>query len=129
MILSFLFIISLLLFSINIFKAILKSNNNNLVFYILSIITLSTSLIILLFYYNNLLFSLILSFLLMIVTFLFILEIRNTYRYQALSSLPFFIVTIYLFAKVINLFLCLAHQWIFEIHLVKVLQSASLCLL
>lgn len=126
MILSFLFIISLLLFSINIFRIILKNNNNNLIFYILSITTLTIGLTLLLFYYNNLLFSLILSFLLMIITFLFVLEIRNTYKYHVLSSLPFFIITIYLFAKVINLFLCLAHQWIFEIHLVKVLQSASL---
>lgn len=103
-------ILSLILFSVNIIKQLSSFCDNNLLFYIISIIILTSSLMIFLNYHYNLTLSLIISMILMIVTYIFILDLRNKYHQQTIFSLPFFIITIYLFAKIINSFLFLAHQ-------------------
>ena len=102
--------ISLILFTKNIIDVLKIKCDNNIFFYILSIIILSTSLYIFWIYYYNLIFSLIISLLLMIFTFLFILELKNNYNQNPKYILPYFIITIYMFSKIIDSFLLLAHQ-------------------
>ena len=102
--------ISLILFTRNIIITLKTKCDNNMFFYILSIIILSSSLYTFWIYYNNLTFSLIVSLLLMIITFMFILELKNNYHQNIKYMIPYFIITIYIFSKIINSFLLLAHQ-------------------
>ena len=103
-------IISLILFTTKLISILKDKCDNTISFYIISIIILSFTLYIFLLYYSNLPFSLIISLLLMITTFIFIIELKNNYKYEVNYLIPFFILTIYLFAKIINSFLFLAHQ-------------------
>lgn len=101
----------LILFSITIGNLLLKSNYiNNIVFYLLAIIILNIGLVIFWYYYNNIAICLILSLLLMTLTYIFILEIRLIYHQKIKLCLPYLILTIFEFAFIINRFLCLAHQ-------------------
>ncbi len=110
MILNTFLIISLILFTKNIINILKYHCDNNIFFYILSVILLLSGYMLFWIYYQNITFSLITSFLLMIITFLFLLELKNNYHQKTIYMLPFFIITIYLFSNTINLFLILAHQ-------------------
>ena len=110
MILSFSITISLILLTKCIINILNNKYDNDIIFYVFSIIILLSSTCLFLLYYNNLTFSLITSLLLMILTFIFVLDIKNKYKQSIIYTIPFFIITIYLFAKTINCFLLLAHQ-------------------
>lgn len=71
---------------------------------------LNCSLVIFWYYFHNLAVCLILSLILIVVTFTFILELKIEYKQTIKICLPYFVLTIYVFAYIINQFLCLAHQ-------------------
>ena len=110
MIFTILFIFSLILMSKVIISLIINKCDNNLSFYIISIAILTIFLLLFLFYYHNIGISLILSLLLMVITYTFILDIKNKYKENYKLIIPFFLLTIFLFANIINRFLFLAHQ-------------------
>lgn len=110
MIFTFLFVLSLILFTKNIVCILCQKCDVSIFFYIISIIVLTLSLYIFWIYFNNLSLSLILSLLLMIITFIFILELKTNYKQNITYTLPYFLLTIYIFAKIINSFLFLAHR-------------------
>ena len=101
----------LILMTICISKVTLHSNcSNNTIFYLLSIIILNCSLVIFWYYFYNLAVCLIFSLILIVMTFAFLLELKIEYEQSIKLCLPYFILTIYVFAYIINQFLCLAHQ-------------------
>ena len=110
MIYSFLLVISLLLFTYNVIQVLLCKHDNNAIFLILCIIIFNLTLILFWHFFHNLSISLIVSFLLMIFTYIFILEIKIDYQKNMKYSIPYFILCIYNFAKIIDQFLYLAHQ-------------------
>ncbi len=110
MIMNLFLVLSLLLFSISVIKIIIKKCDNNIFFYTIAIIILTLSLLIFFYYFQNLTISLIISLLLMIFTYIFLLDLRNNYKENIIYTIPFLIITIYYFSKIINLFLFLAHQ-------------------
>ena len=110
MIFNIFLIVSLILFTKNIIDVLKYQCDNNISFYIISIMLLSSGYALFWLYYQSITYCLIISLLLMIITFLFILELRNNYQQKVILMFPFFIITIYLFSYLINLFLLLAHQ-------------------
>lgn len=105
---SFIF---LLLLSISLLKLLKSHNfNKNIIFYLLSSAILNISLVLFWYYFQNLAVCLILSLMLMALTFSFLLEVKFQYKHSIKLCLPYFILTIYNFAYIINQFLCLAHQ-------------------
>lgn len=86
------------------------SYSNNIIFYLLSIIILNCGLVIFWYYFYNLAVCLILSLLLIVDTFSFLLELKLEYKESIKLCLPYFILTIYIFVYIIDKFLYLAHQ-------------------
>lgn len=110
MIYSTFLIISLILFTVNIIQILAVKHTNNIIFLILCTIILNTTLILFWKFYNNLTVSLIVSLLLMINVYILVLELRVNYQKNMKYAIPYFILCIYNFAKIIDSFLYLARQ-------------------
>ena len=110
MIYSLILLICLSLLTYNILETLISNHDDNIIFLLLCIIILNTTFILFWKYFNNLSISLITSLLLMVITYILVLELRIYYKKNIKYALPYFILCIYNFAKIIDLFLDLAHQ-------------------
>ena len=105
MILSFSITISLILLTKCIINILNNKYDNDIIFYVFSIIILLSSTCLFLLYYNNLTFSLITSLLLMILTFIFVLDIKTNINKVLFILFPFLLSQyIYLLKRLTHFF-------------------------
>lgn len=104
------YLTSLIYISIDIF-IILKNNllDKDLFYCLVSTYILNISMTLYFFYFNNLTFSLLNSLILMIMSFILLLDLKRVLKRTPLLSLPYFLFTIMLFSNIVTQFLALAH--------------------
>ena len=110
MVYSLILLVCLGLLTYNIYEILTNNHSDDIVLLTLWIMILNTTLILFWKFFHNLSVSLIVSLLLMIVTYIFILELKINYKKNIKYAIPYFILCVYNFAKIIDTFLNLAHQ-------------------
>lgn len=93
------FIFSILYLLIPIIKIIMNDKlDNNSIFLYLSNYILLFSILVFYNYFNNYIYSFIISVFLMIFSFLLIRDFKSKMGYYQILSIPYFILTIYMFS-------------------------------
>lgn len=104
------YVVSIVYISVDIFIVLLKDKlNKDLIFTLFATYILNISMTLFYFYFNNLVYSLINSLFLMVISFLLILELKRIFNKTPLLSLPYFVFTIFLFSNIVNQFLSVSH--------------------
>lgn len=105
------YLISIFYIAIDIFIILKKDAlDKDLIFCLFATYILNISMSLFYFYFNNLLYSLLNSLFLMIISFILILDIKRVLKKTPMLSLPYFLFTIILFSNIVNQFLTLAQK-------------------
>lgn len=93
------YISSIIYITIPIIKIIIKDKlDNTSIFLLISNYILLFSIVVYYNYFNNYIYSFILSILLMIMSYLLIRDIKSKLNYYQVLSIPYLILTIYIFS-------------------------------
>lgn len=104
------YLISIIFISIDIFLLIFKNKlNKDLIYVLFTTYILNISMCLFFFYFNNLVYSLFNSLILMVTSFLLIIDLKRTFNKTPILSIPYFIFTIFLFSNIVNQFLSVTH--------------------
>ena len=102
------YLISTLYISIDIFIILLKNKlNKDLLFNLFTIYILNIALSLFYFYFNNLIYSLFISLILMVFSFILIIDLKELFKHTPILSIPYFLFTIFMFSNIVNQFLVL----------------------
>jgi len=104
------YLISIIYIAVDIFIVLKKDAlDKDLIFCLFATYILNISMSLFYFYFYNLLYSLLNSLFLMVMSFLLLLDLKRVLKKTPLLTLPYFLFTICLFGNIVNQFLCLAH--------------------